>query len=440
MTPTNVTGPVAQRIFGRIPSFRLLLTRFKSSVGSYKLLPSRQRKSDTKSKHTSQLQFKVSKVDKKEARKLENSAQKHESHVLSILEKPQYNNIDLVVSKRIQSLKSCIKEGTDGLIHTENGLSWIMDHFGSSFWSDLNKDEQIFIRKVMDCQHATALQLFIRKTHNQKCLAVILEELIVRSELDERSLISIIMRLDLDHLISLHQRLSSNSCLVKHWDIDANVRIKCEITLAFRYKMLKSNMLCRYIIDQYLETEWLPCLKMNAFNSPIFLRNMVYLLKDVVKDRQITNLVLNYNIPSLTYCYWESNPEICDVRFSLISLCDQLNIFQQVIVKLINTSLISTDKKYIRKLCYISKDFKLSTEGELNYSSMIKFTSSIEVLLSKLKEDTNTETAEGMYLFTESIRIFENFKRRTCRNMEQTVCIPIGFIGDYSGTQGHQEV
>ena len=109
-------------------------------------------------------------------------------------------------------------------------------------------------------------------------------------------------------------------------------------------------------------------------------------------------------------------------------------------MKLINTSLISTDKKYIRKLCYISKDFKLSTEGELNYSSMIKFTSSIEVLLSKLKEDTNTETAEGMYLFTESIRIFENFKRRTCRNMEQTVCIPIGFIGDYSGTQRHQEV
>ena len=421
MARARTITSLQRKFIGTVLCLKLLIIRGKSTARNRG--PWTQKSSSYSQKYTTRSpEYESLKVGQKAPRNQDNSAKVFNAQVLKILEKPHSNNIDLVVSSKLYGLKSCINKGTSEYRHINDGISWIMDHFGPSFWSQLSKEEQKFIRKITDYQHITKLGPFIQRTRNPKCLSVILEELIVRNELDGRSLIFIIMRLDLSNLMLLHQRLSSNSCLVKDWNTDANVRIKCEITLAFRYKMLKSRTMCRFLIDQYLETEWLPSLKTTVFNSLVFLRNMVYLLKGTMDNEVGTSLVLRYDIPSLTYCYWESSPDIYDIRFNLASVCNQLTIFQQVIVQLMNSSCISTNQKYVRKLCFISKSFKISFEKRLSHRNIIKFTSSLELLLSELRENINIDTEDGITLFRESLDILNNFKSETCNKTEGNIC------------------
>ncbi|VEU22072.1 DEKNAAC103094 [Brettanomyces naardenensis] len=337
-------------------------------------------------------------------------------YVMNLLEKPQSEDLDSEITERVNSLEKFIEVGKMQMDSVSSGLEYVLDNFSSTSSKNLTQSQRKLLNQLLHSR-PQEIRTLIRRARSSVDLVIILSHLVFREQLDASALASIVVRLDLERLLTVHQRLSTGPRIVQGWFTDPEVQMKCEIAIASRYKMLGSRTLAKFIIDNSLEQTWLPKIKSGAFGSSVYLRNMVQLLKGIVGEPELYALVMETENPQLSFILWEAYPTNSDVKDYLRSISDSLNDIQQVVVEFMNNPLVSTNREYTLKLSRISEHLKLCTGKNV---SARRFIGSLEVFLTNLKDSIEINS-ENRDFFEEMVTALDQFRVQTNQSKEEYV-------------------
>lgn len=321
-----------------------------------------------------------------------NLSKVQEKGVLNLLgESNNKGNIDSQVEQSVENLQAFVKMNEVQESYTEKRLTYILDSFGVGAHKNLNSRQRRLLERLMHFKGEKQTLDIIKRTRIQDDLMVILSHLIFCGHLEVRSLTAIIMRLDLERVIKVHQKLGTNPELVRYWFTDPEVQMKCEIAIASRYLMLRSRMMAAFIVQECLTKNWLPKIKAGVFNDAAYMRNMVHLIKTMTDETNIADSVIECDNASLAYCFWEAHPMNSEMKEFLMTKKDSLNAYQRIIVDYVSNPIISGSRRYSLRLRRLSERMHLSAYEPAGRRNNDKFVSSIELLLANLREDKDVD-------------------------------------------------
>ncbi|QPG77113.1 hypothetical protein FOA43_004516 [Brettanomyces nanus] len=331
--------------------------------------------------------------------------------LLHLLEKPHSSNLDIEINERVQGLERLIEVGQNQIETVSNSLNYVLDNFGSISSEKLTMRQKKLQNQLIHSSKQQ-IRMLIRRTRSQEDLLIILSHLIFREELDVDSLVNIVMKLNLEMLLSVHQRLHANPNMVRGWQSDPEVRIKAEIAYASRYKLLGSKVLSNFIINSSLESSWLPKVKTGVFQSPAYLRNMVRLLKRDENESELVQQVLDSENAFLGLCLWEMFPLNREIKDFLEKRSDSLNVLQRMLVLFMNNTLISTSREISLKLARISEHLKLCTTKKVSPKSLRRTIGTIEVILRELRDSVDLQEEGNAELLENLVDILNETKEK----------------------------
>lgn len=305
--------------------------------------------------------------------------------MLNLLGKTESTDVDKEIESRVRPLEMMIQVKQKQHEDVGDNLRYLLDNYGAVS-STLTESQKKLMRRLIGSNLAR-IQSLVKQTTNVEDLMIILGHLEFRGLLDMNTLASILLRLDLEHLMAVHQHLSAHPEKVQNWYLDPAIQMKTEIAIASRYKMLGSHIMAQYIISNCLEKSWLPKISAGVFRSAAYMRNMVLLLNGEVPEWKLAEQVIETNDAQLAYSFWEIHPRNADVR-EYCADNEAMTGSQQLVIEFANNAIFLESGPLTNRLAKLSRGLGIGLKDSAKQHQ--RLTCSLEVLLRET-ESENTE-------------------------------------------------
>ncbi|OWB69815.1 hypothetical protein B5S33_g4532 [[Candida] boidinii] len=254
-------------------------------------------------------------------------------------------------------------------------LKYILNNFSNNnkYNSNINDFANLkLINDLLYMKNSKIYSLILKLKDENKLMIIFSHLLFINNEIKIDYLIRILMKVSLDKVLFIDQKVQSNLNNIFNLKIENNYinLMKFQIALASRYMILNSKLMANSIINKFLDKFWLELIKNGKFTSINYIRNLIRLIQNTNKENEYELNVINEKFINLIkdtknfkigLIFWEENfknYEIIEIFEKMIADNGSnefiINSNENLIISFITNPLISTKKLNLNKLRTIS--------------------------------------------------------------------------------------
>lgn len=336
-------------------------------------------------------------------------------------------NIERMVHNRISKIERINLEHQQNIDILANKLVYIQNNIGIKIDINdmtLNKN-RVIVSELLDMNINEVYKLVDKLCNSTKQnnksnlkieneLAIILTHLVFRNALTANIFSRIIMKFGLNNLKNTAKYFFKDpENFICDWNKNSKSRMICGLSLAARFKLLKSYDNALMIIKNEFTNVWMKTILENSkiLNLADF-KNLANVVNNLIEDDYLINCILNTNNEQLIYCFWEIHSNNFEINEWLENKCkenNKLNKYQRYLIKIYTDSIISTNYKWKINVINISKNLNLCLLNAKRVNKE-KFLAYNDILINEISDGINTEDLDRLQYLEELRMTYKKFK------------------------------